>query len=331
MSYNLARTLAIGYHYYETIVTRKTQTMNTTIRYSQLAAFKNKFNAAPSRNAGDIPSFEIYTLECIEDQQSSWDAEVQKLRNFEVIWIKTGKGFLQVDGQNYILTGNMIYCIPPGKIRKATIESGTEGYYISFATEFLFLSGGDSHSSVWFEYFDGQSNVVSSCLDQDQHFELEMIAEKMKWEFSNHLSRRLELLKGLLNIFMIYFSRKLESPRQNTLTDNENELARKFIKLLKKQFHTKKMVIDYARQLCVTPNYLNRIVKKVTGFRASHHIQQQIVLEAKRHALYSSSSMKEIAYHLGFDNLAHFSTFFKKNCGMNFTDYKKGLKVIDQN
>src|ERR1700752_3407151 len=134
MSYNLACTLAIGYHYHETIVNRKTQTMNTTIGYSQLAAFKNKFNAAPSRNSGDSPSFEIYTLEWIEDQQSSWDAEAQKLRNFEVIWIKTGKGFLQVDGQNYLLTDNMIYCIPPGKIRKATIESGAKGYYISFAT-----------------------------------------------------------------------------------------------------------------------------------------------------------------------------------------------------
>jgi len=36
-------------------------------------------------------------------------------------------------------------------------------------------------------------------------------------------------------------------------------------------------------------------------------------------------SMKEIAYHLGFDNLAHFSKFFKNNCGVNFTAFKKGL------
>ena len=83
------------------------------------------------------------------------------------------------------------------------------------------------------------------------------------------------------------------------------------------------MVSDYAGQLCVTPNYLNRTVKKVTGFTASHHIQQQIILEAKRKAIYSSVSMKEVAYYLGFDNLAHFSKFFKNNCGMNFTDFKK--------
>jgi AraC-like DNA-binding protein len=41
--------------------------------------------------------------------------------------------------------------------------------------------------------------------------------------------------------------------------------------------------------------------------------------------------MKEIAYNLGFDNLAHFSKFLRNNCGMNFTDYKKGLHLFDQN
>jgi len=301
--------------------------MNASFNYSQLTTLRNNFSATPARNSDNSPSFEIHTLEWIESQKSLWD-EAEKLRNFEVIWIKKGKGFLQADGQNYILTDNTIYCIPPGRIRKATVESGTEGYYISFATEFIFLSEGHLHSSVWLEYFDNQSNITTTLIGSDQHFELEIIAKKMKWEFSNYFNRRLELLKGLLNIFMIYFSRDLESPCQNTLTDKENELARKFLKLLKKQFYTKKMVTDYASQLCVTPNYLNRIVKKMTGFAASHHIQQQIVLEAKRQALYLSASMKEIAYNLGFDNLAHFSKFFKKNCGMNFTDYKKGLHLV---
>ena len=66
----------------------------------------------------------------------------------------------------------------------------------------------------------------------------------------------------------------------------------------------KKMATDHASQLYVTPNYLNRIVKKLPGFTASHHIQQQIVLEAKRQALHLSASTKEIAYNFGFDNLA---------------------------
>ena len=76
--------------------------------------------------------------------------------------------------------------------------------------------------------------------------------------------------------------------------------------------------------ICVSPpNYLNRTVKKMTGLTASYHIQQQIILEAKRQAIHSNVSMKEIAYFLGFDNLAHFSKFFKNNSGMSFSTFKK--------
>jgi AraC family transcriptional activator of pobA len=42
--------------------------------------------------------------------------------------------------------------------------------------------------------------------------------------------------------------------------------------------------------------------------------------------MYSQVSMKEIAYSLGFDNLAHFSKYFKTNGGINFTDFKRQVK-----
>lgn len=80
----------------------------------------------------------------------------------------------------------------------------------------------------------------------------------------------------------------------------------------------------YYGLLSVTPNYLNEIVKKTTGRSASHHIRQRIVFEAKRQATYSDSCMKQIGYYLGFDDMAHFSKFFKMVTGINFTDFKKG-------
>jgi YesN/AraC family two-component response regulator len=83
------------------------------------------------------------------------------------------------------------------------------------------------------------------------------------------------------------------------------------------------MVSDYAGRLSVTPNYLNEIIKKTTGFSAGHHIRQRIVLEAKRQATYSGRCMKEIAYFLGFCDMAHFSKLFKNTTGMNFSYFKK--------
>jgi hypothetical protein len=47
------------------------------------------------------------------------------------------------------------------------------------------------------------------------------------------------------------------------------------------------------RLIISDPNYLNRIVKKNTGFSAGHHIRQRVVLEAKRMGRYSDAGMKE--------------------------------------
>ncbi|MGB3383878.1 MAG: helix-turn-helix domain-containing protein [Marinomonas sp.] len=40
-----------------------------------------------------------------------------------------------------------------------------------------------------------------------------------------------------------------------------------------------------------------------------------MLLEAKRQLLYTSQSIEEIAYNLGFKDPAYFSRFFKKNTG----------------
>jgi AraC family transcriptional regulator, transcriptional activator of pobA len=267
--------------------------------------------------------FNIHTIDCQHSQYVSGSAE--KIGHFEMLLIQKGKFALQLDGHNHLLTENSTYCIFPGHFRKLHITPGTEGYYISFAIEFLKLSAGYNNSAAWLEQYN---NIASAIIYKETLPELEAIARKMKCEYNNHFDNRRDLLKGLLNIFLLYFSRGLNKMPANESPNREKDLVNTFIGLLKKHFQTKKFVNDYASLLSVTPNYLNRTVKKITGHPTSYHIQQQIVLEAKRQAIYSSESMKQIAYSLGFDNPAHFSKFFKNNCGVNFTEYKNQLQRV---
>ena len=268
--------------------------------------------------------FEINSIESMKPSYTT-STTAEKIRHFEMLLIQKGSGSLQLDGQEHTLAENSTYCIFPGHFRKTHFTPGTEGYYISFAIEFLRLSEGYNNSAAWLEQY---SNAASAIIDKETLPELQAIARKMNWEYNNCLDKRQELLKGLLNIFLIYFSRNLNRPVINDSPNREKELVNKFMGLLKKNFYSKKFVNDYATLLSVTPNYLNRTVKKITGHPTSYHIQQQIILEAKRQAIYSSESMKQIAYGLGFDNPAHFSKFFKNNCGVNFTEYKSQLQRV---
>ena len=122
---------------------------------------------------------------------------------------------------------------------------------------------------------------------------------------------------------MLYLSRKSGAGDSPGVYDKDLQLVKRFMMLLRENIVHKKMVANYAGELCVTPGYLNRVVKKVSGFPASYHIQQYIILEAKRQAIHLGSTMKEIAYTLGFTDPAHFSKFFKNGNGASFSQFKR--------
>jgi len=268
-----------------------------------------------------VSDFEIRSIEWMEHNSPMWNKAPIKSDRFQLVWIKQGKGTLRVDCKSFDIQQDMMYCLAPGRHCQFHIDEGCTGYYISFAPEFVHLKKNKQDGFIWFEEYENFINTPIVHVDKDISYEMEEIIRFMQKELGNPGPVSTDILKGLLNIFVLYFSKKIKTA-SDPLLNRDQDLAKKFMTLLRG--HTsKKMVCDYADELNVSPNYLNRTIKKVSGFTASHHIQQQIILEAKRHAIYSGISMKEIAYALGFDNLAHFSKFFKSKSGMNFSNFKK--------
>ncbi len=141
---------------------------------------------------------------------------------------------------------------------------------------------------------------------------------------------KLQILRNYFEIFLLQITREYQGSATTQVKRKNLELTESFLALLENNFKEKKMVADYARQLFITPNYLNEIVKKSTGFSAGQQIRQRITLEAKRHALFSRLSVKEVAYFLGFSDPCHFSKFFKNETGTNFTEFKEhSLASVD--
>ncbi|RYY57870.1 MAG: AraC family transcriptional regulator [Chitinophagaceae bacterium] len=285
----------------------------------QTAPFAGKpgeFTGKPFFRIGRLAA--VY-VECTIEPDSD-----ERLLYYEINWF-TSASSIRIDSIPVQVMENEIYFLVPGQVRSYQ-QAAMEGYRIVFSTDYLQLGSSHTRVAAWLDLFHPfESNAVVKA-DEEMELELMAIIRKMYREFANFYLMRTECLSGLLNMLLIEFSRRLGTGPDHA-GSKDAELVRRFRNCLAKNFTSKKQVIHYASELCVTPNYLNRMVKKVTGFTASHHIQQHIILEAKRQALHPNSSMKEIAYLLGFDNLAHFSKFFKNNSGMNFSSFKKTALV----
>jgi AraC-like DNA-binding protein len=104
-----------------------------------------------------------------------------------------------------------------------------------------------------------------------------------------------------------------------------------FIELLERQFPIEspaqgiqlKTAADFASTLGVHVNHLNKVLKETTTKTTTEIISSRIAQEAKILLKQTPWNISEIAYSLGFDEVAHFSNFFKKNTQLSPMSYRK--------
>ena len=265
--------------------------------------------------------FEIHTMQWISANRSQQNEAAHRHNYHVVIWVIRATGYHQVDLENYQLQDNCVYCIAPGQVHQLVTEGPVEGFVISFAESFLGVA--DKQSDLLFRPAGSAPAVIP--VSEEMKVPLAGVVSSLQREYENLFPLREEVLRDYLRIFLVYLSRQYEHAVAMPIVPRNAGLVRSFTDLLEQSFKLKHKVASYATELVVTPGYLNEIVKKVTGFPASHHIRQRIILEAKRQAIYADMSMKEIAYDLGFDDQAHFSKFFKKATGASFTEFRKNI------
>lgn len=108
----------------------------------------------------------------------------------------------------------------------------------------------------------------------------------------------------------------------NSRSEHKTLTFRQFIKLVSENYTQQRQVIFYADQLCMSPKYLSKLVKDVSGKSAPEWIDSYVLLEAKHLLKYSDMPIKEIVFRLNFSNQTVFYKYFKAHTGMTPTDYR---------
>lgn len=93
-------------------------------------------------------------------------------------------------------------------------------------------------------------------------------------------------------------------------------ISKSFKSALEQHFISVKSPAEYAKQLNISTAYLNECVKNTTGHSVSFHIQQRVILEAKRLLHHSGKTVKEISGELQYDDHSYFIRLFVKVTGM---------------
>lgn len=216
-----------------------------------------------------------------------------------------------------------LYVAGPG--RNINLPLTAVGYQISFPEEALILL--DCQHYEPFDFKPASAATLYACIkNQKCCADIGNVIAKM--QKIDNASEQKRLLPSLLKVLLVYISRHFENAPKQADNSCEGILYSAFMTLMEEKSFERKPVTAYARQLSVSITTLNHAIKSTSGFTASHHIQQRIITKAKQAAIASQASMKEVAYELGFQDIAHFSKYFRVNTGMTFTDYKRNFQMI---
>lgn len=218
-----------------------------------------------------------------------------------------------------IKDGALLFASPKIPYNYVQLDTKQSGYFAVFTKDFLspFHKGFEVDKMP---AFSPNSDFVFQ-ISTAQFEELKSIFVKMSRELLSDYLYKFDLLRVLL-MELIHYGHKLQPVAP--LKRSANAAARTtalFIELLELQFPIEntsqvlqlRIPKDYASHLGVHVNHLNKVLKETTGKTTQQIIASRVLEEAKILLRLTTWNISEIAFVLGFEEVAHFSNFFKKH------------------
>jgi AraC family transcriptional regulator, transcriptional activator of pobA len=287
--------------------------------------YKRKFDWIPDNIKNDIGHFNIFRLEPFSD---NIQPVPYKRRDFyKVILIKGNSKVHYADKVIEINKQALAFSNPQIPYKWEHCDNIRSGAYCIFNQQFFHQYGNLSNYSV----FQPGGNHVFELTD-DQFEKLVPLYEKMFDEISSDYIHKYDVIRTLI-FEILHFAMKMQ-PSESLSKKQANasqRISALFMELLERQFpiddnHQKmnlRTASDFAEQLNIHVNHLNRSVKETTEKTTTGIIASRIVQESKILLKHSTWSVSDIAFALGFNELTHFNNFFKKHVMISPLKFRK--------
>ena len=245
---------------------------------------------------------------------------------FSILWIKSGNFKIEVQEIILNLIARDIIIIPENSICiQLDVSRKLEMFIISFTSNFAF-DHFIKKDIIGLFYLFMKKHPIKIPLNETDFLVLSLIAKlicTLKNGSGNNKIQN-ELHKIGIDLFLYELAYICSKYRTENIVDfsSNNSLILRFLLLLSNQGIKKHTATFYAESLCVTPGYLNKVVKQKTGRTIKALIAEIIIVEAKKMLSKYEVSITVISQNLEFSNVSAFCTFFKKHTSISPSEYR---------
>jgi AraC family transcriptional activator of pobA len=278
------------------------------------------------RPAAPVPAFFLYGealqppderlihVETIAERSSLHDWNIRPHRHHDLhqlLLVRRGNVNAQLDAMQSSLRPPALLVVPPGIVHSFRFRPGTVGFVVSFASG---LVAELQSTSPGLGLFLEQPALLALDRDRAQATDLMQAGDMLLREFGRSAPARHLALRGLLGVLLANAVRLADSqPTADAARlAPERELVARFRHLVEQWFREQRPLSHYAEALRISPLQLRRACLGQCGQPPIELVQQRLLLEAERQLRYTSMSVAQVAYHLGFNDPAYFTRFFTR-------------------
>ena len=261
----------------------------------------------------------LFHINRLEDIRSrlSFPLPPHRKTVYDLIFLTNGKSVRSKGLNQYKFYKHQLFFLPALQITAhESMSEDVQGYFIHFYPEF-FSQARQLLRSYSFLEFNAPPIVT---IPKEEVDAVLNIMERLLDLYENDFPKESKLIEWYLMTLFSEANRYVEQiklPTKNTAAT----LTQQYKDKLAQHIYTHHTVKQYAQMLHVTPNHLNKCVRKTHHQTAQSLLNEMLIMEAKSLLKYSDLSISEIAEKLRGSNPSNFSRFFKKQTGCTPRDY----------
>ncbi|KRG08909.1 helix-turn-helix transcriptional regulator [Lederbergia galactosidilytica] len=244
---------------------------------------------------------------------------------YELYYLRKGERVYFINGKVYTVKSGDIIVINPHDVHRTTSSSVPEFERILINFTHDFLESGILSSDLPLLPFQHGSQLIRFPVKEQPNTEqliFEMLRECKKKQPGYTFYVKALLTKLLIQIYRQSFQAPPEN--EHPMYEKISEIATYLHQHYLEELTLKKI----AGQFYISPSYLSRTFKKVTGFYFSEYVQAVRMREARRQLIESDEKVLTIAGNVGFHSIAHFNKTFKKMTGVSPIQFRKQNKHL---
>jgi AraC family transcriptional activator of pobA len=229
------------------------------------------------------------------------------------LFLTSGTARMRIGPELYTIQPGEVLLVRTGQVHSFEPGDVNTGFICRFTTDFLGSAPGSSQGLAPFALLQVWGNPLVRLPAQTAKF-VEHDLQRLLVEYQAHQVQHPELVRAYLLALLHELSlHALESGEPLTAAVS---LTNRFKQLVAGSLRTVVRISDYAALLHVTPNYLTKCVRTVTGKSPVKWLEESRVAEAKGLLFQSELSISDIALQVGVTDASYFSRFFKQHVGV---------------